>query len=180
MVYSPPYLNHIDYTEVYKVELWLLQFVATQQAMLDLRKQTLRSHASISVTAAHPILPADVARALEIAVAAVTATGTKWHRHFGILAHAYLADLSQTLERQYELLQPGGRAVCVIANSAHGSSQHRVPIAADLFIAALADAIGFQVEQFLVARQVRRRDHLNRFLRETVLGTVIKGCKVIS
>jgi hypothetical protein len=169
MVYSPPYLNHIDYTEVYKVELWLRRFVTTQQEMLALRKQTLRSHASIGIMATDPILPVDVARALEVAVSAVTSTGTKWHRNFGVLTRAYLADLYQALERQYELLQPGGRTVCVISNSAHGSSQHRVPIAVDLFIAAIASSIGFQVEQFLVARQVRRRDHLNRFLRETVL-----------
>lgn len=169
MVYSPPYLNHIDYTEVYKIELWLLRFVTTQQEMLALRKQTLRSHANIGITATDPILPADVARALEVAVSAVASTGTKWHRNFGVLTRAYPAGLYQTLERQYELLQPGGRTVCVISNSAHGSSQYRVPIAVDLFIAAMANSIGFQVEQFLVARQVRRRDHLNRFLRETVL-----------
>lgn len=141
MVYSPPYLNHIDYTEVYKIELWLLQFVKTQQEMLAIRKQTLRSHASIGIMAANPTLPTNVMRALEVASSAVTSTGKKWHRKFGALTRAYLTDLHQTLERQYELLQPGGRTVCVISNSAHGSSQHRVPIAADLFIAAIADSL---------------------------------------
>jgi hypothetical protein len=43
---SPPYPNNIDYSEVYKLELWLLGFVGTPDAFLALRKTTLRSHQS--------------------------------------------------------------------------------------------------------------------------------------
>lgn len=171
--YSPPYLNHIDYTEVYKVELWLLRFITNQQEMLDLRRQTLRSHASVAISSVNPDLPRDLAQPLELATSLVTATGMttarKWQRQFGDLALAYLTDLQQALKRQYELLQPGGRVICVVANSAHGAKQQRIPVAVDLFIASLADALGFEVERLLVARQLRRRDHLNRFLRETAL-----------
>ena len=169
MAYSPPYLNHIDYTEVYKVELWLLQFVKDQEEMLNLRKQTLRSHGSIAVDAIDPDLDKDARRALEIAVSAVTTTGKRWHKRFSNLAFTYLADLRQTLERQYALLRPGARAICIVGNSAHGSKKHRIPIAIDLFIATIAESVGFQVERFTVARQLRRRNHLNQFLRETVL-----------
>jgi SAM-dependent methyltransferase len=168
-VYSPPYLNHIDYTEVYKVELWLLGFVRNQIEMLNLRKQTLRSHASIAVKPPNLVLPQDLERALQLATSLVTATGSKWQQHFKDLAMAYLSDLRQTLERQYELLQPGGRVICVVANSAHGAQKQRVPIAVDLFIASIADSLGFEVEDLVVARRLRRRNHLNRFLRETAL-----------
>jgi hypothetical protein len=169
ITYSPPYLNHIDYTEVYKVELWLLGFVGTKEQMLSLRKQTLRSHASIGITPASPKLPQRVEQAVSLASASIAGSEKNWHRAFPKLAIAYLEDMNTSLKRQFQLLRPGGRAVCVVANSAHGTKQQRVPVAVDLFVAELAESVGFEVEQFIVARQLPRRDHLNRFLRETAL-----------
>jgi SAM-dependent methyltransferase len=167
--YSPPYLNHIDYTEVYKVELWLLNFVKTQREMLDLRKRTFRSHASVGVDETVDELPDDVCEAVEQAAELVTRSGSNWHRPFRSLALAYLADVRQALQRQYQLLSPGGLSICVIGNSAHGSKQERIPVATDLLISRLGESIGFSLERILVARQLRRRDHLNRFLRESVV-----------
>ena len=169
MAYSPPYLNHIDYTEVYKVELWLLEFIKNKEEMLQLRKQTFHSHGSVKFDVRAPSLTGDTARALEIATSAVTDTGGQWHKQFGNLASTYFADMTQSLKRQYILLKPGGRAICVIGNSAHGSKKNRIPIATDIFVAAIAASIGFQIEKFVIARQLRRRDHCNQFLRETVL-----------
>jgi len=36
-----------------------------------------------------------------------------------------------------------------------------VPVATDLLICALAQAVGFEIEWLQVARQLRRRDHSN-------------------
>lgn len=169
IVYSPPYLNHIDYTEVYKIELWLLGFVHSQKEMLALRKQTIRSHASIGISPATPLLPIDVEQAVAEANECVSISDSSWHRAFPRLFRAYLADMQLSLIRQYELLRPGARAVCIVANSAHGSKHQRVPVAVDLLIARLAEDLGFEVERFVVARQLLRRDHLNRYLRESVI-----------
>jgi hypothetical protein len=169
IAYSPPYLNHIDYTEVYKLELWLLRHIEKADEMLDLRKRTLRSHASIGVEHVDAELPESLRTCVELAASIVGSAGTKWHAAFPRLIRAYLADMRTALERQFALLEDGGRAVCVIGNSAHGSKDHRVPLAIDLFIAALAEDIGFQVERVVIARQLRRRDHLNWFLRETAI-----------
>jgi len=169
MAYSPPYLNHIDYTEVYKVELWLLEFIKKKQEMLELRKQTFRSHGSVKFDVRDPHLTGDIAEAFEMAISAVTGTGGQWHKQFGNLASTYFADITQSLGRQYLLLKPGGRAICVIGNSAHGSKKNRIPIATDIFTATIANSLGFQVEKFIIARQLRRRDHSNQFLREAIL-----------
>jgi hypothetical protein len=169
ITYSPPYLNHIDYTEVYKVELWLLGFVQSQEEMLAIRKQTLRSHASIGVEVTKPELPEKVSQALELATNRVSISDKPWHRSFGRLALAYLADMRASLERQFELLLPEAHCVCVVANSAHGTKNLRVPIAVDLLLASLAESVGFDVVRIMVARQMRRRDHVNRFLRESAI-----------
>lgn len=169
MLYSPPYLNHIDYTEVYKAELWLLGFVRTRQQMLSLRKQTFRSHASVRVDHANPNLSDNLARAVDAATKAIIISKDSWHQNFGRLCLAYLADMQSALHRQYALLRPGSQSICIVANSAHGSKQSRIPVATDLFVASLAETVGFHVEQILIARQLRRRDHLNRFLRESAI-----------
>lgn len=169
ITYSPPYLNHIDYTEVYKVELWLSGFVQSREEMLAIRKRTLRSHASIGVATTKPNLPDRVGQALELATASVAVSDKPWHRNFGRLALAYLTDMRASLERQFELLRPGSHCVCVVANSAHGTKNQRVPIAVDLLLASLAESVGFDVERIVVARRMRRRDHVNRFLRESAI-----------
>src|SRR5204862_2601953 len=46
-LYSPPYPNAIDYSEIYKLELWLLNFVRSAGEFRQLRLGTLRSHPSV-------------------------------------------------------------------------------------------------------------------------------------
>src|SRR4051794_16308479 len=49
-VTSPPYPNNIDYSEVYKLELWVFGFVKSKSEFLQLRKSTLRSHPTSDLT----------------------------------------------------------------------------------------------------------------------------------
>jgi hypothetical protein len=46
-VFSPPYPNSFDYTDVYNVELWSPGHLDSSEANLALRNSTLRSHAQI-------------------------------------------------------------------------------------------------------------------------------------
>ena len=60
---SPPYPNNIDYSEVYKLELWLLGFVNSSSQFLRLRKSTLRSHPTSDLaTKPEPDFSAAIAR----------------------------------------------------------------------------------------------------------------------
>jgi hypothetical protein len=169
MAYSPPYLNHIDYTEVYKVELWLLGYIKSREEMRTLREKTLRSHASIIFDEQSIDLPEKVKNIIEIASKEITSTGNQWHKRFPATASGYFQDIKKTLEKQYLYLKGGSQAICVVANSSHGSGEHRIPIAVDLLIACIAEEIGFSVDKILIARQMSRRDHLNKYLRESVL-----------
>ena len=115
------------------------------------------------------MLPQEIRSIVDIVATEIESTGKPWHKYFRGTALGYFEDLHQSLTRQFELLQTGGQVACVVANSAHGSGEHRVPIATDLLITSIADAIGFEVQKLLVARQLRRRDSLNHYLRETVI-----------
>jgi hypothetical protein len=169
MAYSPPYLNHIDYTEVYKVELWLLGYVAKKEEMLGLRRRTFRSHASVIFEDRNEELPANVAEAIAMVCDEVEQSKNKWHARLRPVAIGYACDLQQSLRRQYQILAPGGQIVCVIGNSSHGRAEHKATIPADLWFSHIARAVGFEVEKFVVARQLRRRGKDCRFLRETAI-----------
>ncbi len=169
IAFSPPYLNHIDYTEVYKVELWLLRHVAKQSEMLDLRRRTLRSHASVLFDEPDEELPETVKKAIELACDAVEQSGSKWHARLRAVAIGYASDLQRSLRRQHALLAPDGRVVCVVGNSSHGRSEHLATIAADLWIAHIASSLGFQVEKLMIVRRLRRRGDECEFLRESAI-----------
>ena len=47
VVFSPPYPNSFDYTDVYNVELWLLGHLTSAEDNKALRKSTLRSHVQV-------------------------------------------------------------------------------------------------------------------------------------
>ena len=47
-IFSPPYPNSFDYTDVYNVELWMLGYLKTTMSNRALRESTLSSHVQIS------------------------------------------------------------------------------------------------------------------------------------
>jgi hypothetical protein len=169
VAFSPPYLNHIDYTEVYKVELWLLGYVAKQNEMLDLRRRTLRSHASVLFDEPDEDLPEMVTEAIKLACDAVEQSRSRWHARLRPVAIGYASDLQRSLRRQHALLAPEGRVVCVVGNSSHGRGEHVATIAADLWICQIAAGLGFEVEKLVMVRRLRRRGDECQFLRESAV-----------
>ena len=43
-IFSPPYANCFDYTEIYKLELWFGEFVKNYSDLKQLKKSSLRSN----------------------------------------------------------------------------------------------------------------------------------------
>ncbi len=171
ILYSPPYLNNIDYSEVYKLELWLSGLISTQEQFRDLRLGTLRSHPSVKFPATDMLggLPEDSwPRRLRRALLRALPHNKDriWRTR---LIQGYMDDLYRALSAQFRVAQPNAPVVCVVGNSLHGRKDHPIPIATDLLVSALAQAVGFEIEWLQVARQLRRRDHDNELLRETII-----------
>jgi hypothetical protein len=171
ILYSPPYLNNIDYSEVYKMELWLSGLVSTQEDFKNLRLSTMRSHPSVKFPETNHIndLPSDSwpRRLLDALVANI-----EQDRNHGWrvrLMRAYMDDMLISLQSQYAMAKPGGHVVCVIGNSLHGRKENATPVATDLLIAALAQAVGFKIKKLQVTRHLRRRDCTEHPLRESVI-----------
>ncbi len=166
---SPPYPNNIDYSEVYKLELWMLGFIKDSVDFLSLRRQTFRSHP----TCANPAPTQDFSDAI--------AKGTLKNTLHPILARAasdparlrifkgYFSDLWTTMKNVFTCLKPGGHAVFVVGNSLHGTKDGAYLLPTDLVIAQMAAPLGFHVANTIIARNLRRRLTGNHFLRESLV-----------
>ena len=148
-VFSPPYPNSFDYTDVYNVELWALAYLNGAGANRRLRQATLNSHVQLirrfdntgvkSVT-------------LSQTVAALRDVRSRlWNRHIPEMIGAYARDM-WTVMRQLAIgLRPLGRVYTVVGDSSYSGVV--VPVA-DI-IAEVAQTIGYKVlamEPFRVMR----------------------------
>jgi len=171
IITSPPYPNNIDYSEVYKLELWLLGFIQDSNSFLDLRKATFRSHptSDLSIseeTFVKEITAQPLSQAFEPILSKLDAKNETWRRRLFV---GYFSDTKSALEQYYRALKPNGHAFIIVGNSLHGGKYAPYIIATDLLIAMLARSIGFVVERISVARSLRRRLTGNHFLRESLL-----------
>ena len=55
IITSPPYLNSRDYTDIYMLELKVLQLVSSHEELQALRKSTIRSHVQVKYFDIKPI-----------------------------------------------------------------------------------------------------------------------------
>ena len=169
---SPPYPNNIDYSEVYKLELWLLGFITSSEEFLRLRKSTLRSHPTSDLDREN-----DATFVREISSGSlktcfaplIDRTGSFKERWRPKLALGYFSDIWVSLTQQYEYLRKSGRAFLVVANSLHGGADGAYLVPTDLLLAQIGRSVGFQLESILVARNTKRRLSGNHFLRESVV-----------
>jgi hypothetical protein len=171
ILYSPPCLNNIDYTEVYKLEAWMLEFITSYDEFRAQRQKTLRSHPSIRFEPTDWLDESNnaaTARALREALTNVWPGECKeWRTR---LVSGYMDDMLKSLQEQYLISKDRAYVVCVVGNSLHLRKPYRVPIATDLLIAALAQSVGFEIEQIRAVRHLHRRDRQRRhFLRESLI-----------
>jgi len=171
IVYSPPYLNNIDYSEVYKLELWLSGYVTDQDSFRELRRATMRSHPSIRFPETHLLdtLPEETwPRQLRGALLASLPDDENrvWRRR---LICGYLDDIYQSLLEQFRVAVPGAPVICVVGNSLHGRKSHSILVATDLLICALAQTVGFVTTRLQVARYLSRRQYSDALLRESII-----------
>lgn len=171
IVYSPPYLNNIDYTEVYKLETWMLGFIASYDEFRAQRQKTLRSHPSLRFEPTDWLDKADNAATAKVLRGALIDAWPEECKEWRTdLVSGYMDDMLKCLQEQHRVAKDGAYVVCVVGNFLHLRAPYRVPIATDLLIAAEAQSVGFEVEQIQAIRHLHRRDRQKRhFLRESLI-----------
>lgn len=122
VITSPPYLNNIDYTKIYGLELTLLS--GNPNLPKTIRKNSLRSfHSSFEIEKKVP----------------------KEVEEFGIkypLIGAYFSDMEQVLKETHRILKPDSSAVFIVGNSI----MYNTHILVDEILAEIGERIGFETE----------------------------------
>jgi hypothetical protein len=170
-IFSPPYPNNIDYTEVYKLENWLLGLVHNQEEFSALRRRSLRSHGSLRWEDTYRYQSGAVSRAVDDLLQPLMRCipDDRYSAARQQLVLGYFDDMLTVLEGCASALKPGGLMACVVGNSMHGKREAPLLVASDLLLAALSELAGLEVVSLEVARRPHRRRTDSSHLRETVV-----------
>ena len=135
-VFSPPYPNSFDYTDVYNVELWAAGYLDNKDANTRLRNNTLRSHVQIrrDMTCEgldNQLLQETVERLDE-------AADKLWHDQIPAMIGAYFFDMAGVIDGLARKLHRSGRIYMVVGDSRYAGID--VPVAK--ILAQLAPSSG--------------------------------------
>jgi hypothetical protein len=171
-VFSPPYLNNIDYTEIYKLEGWFLGFYADQSQFREQRLRTVRSHPSVRFPEAYGASANGHREEFDrLVLPLLDAIPEDRYRVWrGPLFRGYFDDMFETLRSLRSMSLPDSLIVYVVGNSLHGSNGTSLLVAADLIMARLAELAGFEVVELVVGRRPGRKRVDEELLRESVVA----------
>lgn len=146
-VTSPPYLNSFDYSDIYRPELFLGQFVKSNEELRTIRLETVRSHVQVDwggeTATDNPMV--------SVAVSALRKGGILWNKKIPTMVEAYFYDMRRVIAEAARILKPGAEAWIVVSTSAYNGIQ--IPV--DLILADLGCAQGFTLNGIYVLRALR-------------------------
>lgn len=148
IITSPPYLNSRDYTDIYILELKVLQLINSYEELRKLRESTLRSHVQISYGNISPIKNDRLTRCLsEMA----NKTFKTWNNDIINMICAYFEDMQFLFSEFSKKMRKGGVIYFNVANSAY----YGIEIPVDYIIADIAETCGFTVREIRKARDLK-------------------------
>jgi DNA modification methylase len=168
VIYSPPYLNNFDYSEVYKLELWLMGFIEDYDAWKTLRLGTIRSHPSIKFSETNNLLGNPATELIHQKLIEMGRSACIPNTRREAVARTicgYFDDMYLALREQFRVMKKGAVICYVVANSRH----YYLPIATDVILAEIARNIGFQPLELVTLRKRNGRTRQKTFLRETAV-----------
>lgn len=144
-IFSPPYMNCFDYTEVYKTELWLGGFVESYEDMKLIRTDSLSSHLNKKYVEDTNFYNSYVAH-----FTSLLKKKKLWDKRINLMVTEYFHDMRDVMMGIYELLEDGAKCIIVVGNSAYGS----IAIPTDLILGKIGKEMGFHNVQIEVARSL--------------------------
>lgn len=165
IITSPPYLNSRDYTDIYMLELKVLQLVNSHEDLRELRKSTLRSHVQVAYQGVSPINNERLQCCLE---KMRMSEKTSWSSDILNMICGYFEDMQLLFESFSRKMQKGGLVYFNVANSAYFG----VEIPVDYIIGDIAEENGFMVKEIRKARDLKTSPQQGKLigkLRESVL-----------
>lgn len=170
IIFSPPYANCFDYTEIYKLELWFGQFVSEYADLKKLRTASLHSHLNGDLSIEAPSKSETLSSLL-----GELNNKELWDKKIPKMLQLYYDDMFRVLDESYDSLVDRGFCCIVVGNSAYGG----IVFPADLILSEYAEKIGFKVDKIEVDRfiitssqQYNITKETGKYLRESVVCLV--------
>ncbi len=136
LVFSPPYPNSFDYTDVYNIELWALKYLDEAEDNTVLRRATLSSHVQIKKDFA----PAPQGSALlKRTLSALRAKKNElWDPRIPDMVAAYFADIKTVTQSAVLKMPKKGQIWMVVGDSRYAGVS--IPVAE--ILAQLTPSLG--------------------------------------
>ncbi|QRJ65623.1 hypothetical protein IWH25_03485 [Azospira restricta] len=138
-IFSPPYPNSFDYTDVYNIELWMLGYLSGAPDNRSLRESTLCSH--VQIKRKFPPAPNGSNRLTEALERLAEARTDLWSPWIPEMVGAYFCDMKTVLEGLRSQLAPEGETWAVVGDSQYAG----IPVPTADILADLAPAMGYEV-----------------------------------
>lgn len=148
-VFSPPYPNSFDYTDVYNIELWALGYLADANSNRSLRQSTLASH--VQVQRHFGPRPTGSAKLDAVSEKLHESRQKLWSPHIPGMVDGYFADMSSVMRALEQRLASHGEVWAVVGDSLYANIY--IPVA-DI-LAELAPMCGFDVVRSEAFRSMR-------------------------
>lgn len=148
IVFSPPYLNSFDYSDVYRPELFLGRFVESNDELRKIRAKTLRSH--VQYKWENNDIPNSV-WANEISKKVNERSDYLWNKDIPKMINCYFFDMEKIIEESYRVARKGASLWFVISTSAYAG----IEIPVDLILADIAVRKGWELIGVNALRKLR-------------------------
>lgn len=169
---SPPYLNSFDYTDVYRPELFLGEFIINQIELRKLRLETVRSH--VQAKWEDPVHMNFGSRYQEVMKLIKGGAPQLWNKRIPLMIQAYFEDMKYVLATLKKLADTNAILWLIVSTSAYVG----VEIPVDLILADIGQQVGWEPLDVGLIRYLRSSsqyyetlvdEHVPHRLRETVV-----------
>lgn len=169
VLFSPPYANCFDYTKIYYMELWMGAFIDSIEGQKNIRMESIRSHCHATWPSRYESFHLDE---LNNQLLPLLKEQKLWTNRIPEMLNGYFADMEEILKQTYQVLKEKGKCAIVVSNSAYAG----VIIPTDVFLALIAEKIGFKVIEIEIKRliitssqQYKKTENLKQYLRESIV-----------
>lgn len=149
VLFSPPYPNSFDYTDIYNVELWMLGYFSDFKQNTELRQSTLRSH--VQVAWGKKGEKVDSSTLFKTLKDLNEVKDSLWNKNLPEMVNSYFADMRTLIEECSRKLAPGGQIAMVVGNSSYANVLIDVP----QILCEIGINIGLQIVNSTSARSMR-------------------------
>lgn len=170
---SPPYLNTFDYTDIYRPELFLGQFVNSMAELYDLRLTTVRSHVQAKWDKPNQ---SNFGTLYDVALREIVQKRENlMHKDIPIMIQAYFEDMQTILSVLRSKAKNNAELWLVVSTSAYAG----VEIPVDMIIGEIGNKVGWYLKDIGVLRYLKKRkskysNEINQLRESVVIFTASK------